>query len=78
MRHIGRKGGEEMELVINGELIHVPDHIRTIADLLVHFQLNQKIAIVEVNAHIIQKQEYETTALCNGDRVEIVHFVGGG
>jgi sulfur carrier protein len=67
-----------VELVINGELIQLPESVKTVSDLLSHFQLNEKIAIVEVNLNIIQKQEYETTPLCNGDKVEIVHFVGGG
>jgi sulfur carrier protein len=67
-----------MKLIINGESIHVPESVKTVSDLLSHFQLNNKIAIVEVNLNIINKQDYETTTLCNGDRVEIVHFVGGG
>jgi sulfur carrier protein len=67
-----------MELIINGESIHVPDQVKTVGDLLSHFQLNNKMAIVEVNLTIIPKQQYETTALCHGDKVEIVHFVGGG
>ncbi|MBA2874768.1 sulfur carrier protein ThiS [Thermaerobacillus caldiproteolyticus] len=67
-----------MELIINGESIQLPDSVKTVSDLLSHFRLNHKIAIVEVNLNIIQKQEYETTTLCNGDKVEIVHFVGGG
>lgn len=67
-----------MELMINGELIQLPENVKTVSDLLSHFQLNEKIAIVEVNLNIIQKQEYETATLCNRDKVEIVHFVGGG
>ena len=67
-----------MELVINGESIQVPNEVKTVSDLLAHFQLNKQIAIVEVNLTIIPKQQYETTTLCNGDKVEIVHFVGGG
>lgn len=67
-----------MELMINGESIQVPNEVKTVGDLLAHFQLNKKIAVVEVNLTIIPKQQYETTTLCNGDKVEIVHFVGGG
>ncbi|KXG10041.1 Sulfur carrier protein ThiS [Anoxybacillus sp. P3H1B] len=67
-----------MELLINGEMVHVPDHVRTVADLLVHFQLDQKIVIVEVNADIIEKPSYAEISLCHRDRIEIVHFVGGG
>ncbi|RDE33885.1 thiamine biosynthesis protein ThiS [Parageobacillus thermoglucosidasius] len=67
-----------MRLIINGESLQIPNEVKTVSDLLAHFQLNKKIAIVEVNLTIIPKQQYETTALCNGDKVEIVHFVGGG
>ncbi|WP_044748829.1 sulfur carrier protein ThiS [Bacillus alveayuensis] len=67
-----------MELIINGETLRVPESVSTVADLLSHFSLNNKIAIVEVNLNIINKQDYETTTLCNGDKIEIVHFVGGG
>lgn len=67
-----------MELIINGEMVHVQEHIQTVSDLLKHFHLSEKIVIVEVNACILQKEEYAKAALSNGDRVEIVHFVGGG
>jgi len=67
-----------MQIIINGETLELPGHIRTVSDLLSHFQLNNKIAIVEVNLNIIHKQDHETTTLSNGDKVEIVHFVGGG
>ncbi|HZG61629.1 MAG TPA: sulfur carrier protein ThiS [Anoxybacillus sp.] len=67
-----------MELIINGEMIQLHESVKTVSDLLSHFQLNNKIAIVEVNLNIINKQDYETTTLSNGDKVEIVHFVGGG
>ncbi|ADI27878.1 sulfur carrier protein ThiS [Geobacillus sp. C56-T3] len=67
-----------MTLVINGEAVAVPDEVKTVGDLLAYFRLENKLCIVEVNVRIIQKHEYETTALCDGDRVEIVHFVGGG
>jgi sulfur carrier protein len=67
-----------VELIINGEMIQLPESVKNVSDLLTYFQLNNKIAIVEVNLNIINKQDYETTALSNGDKVEIVHFVGGG
>lgn len=33
---------------------------------------------VEINGDIIQKKNYDNTILCDGDKVEIVSFVGGG
>jgi sulfur carrier protein len=67
-----------MKLIINGESIHVPEQVKTVSDLLVHFQLHNKLAVVEVNLTIIEKSQYDTTTLCDGDKIEIVHFVGGG
>lgn len=72
------EGGNTVELIINGEMIQLPESVKNVSDLLTYFQLNNKIAIVEVNLNIINKQDYETTTLSNGDKVEIVHFVGGG
>jgi len=37
----------------------------------------QRVA-VELNLVILPKAEYGTSLLCDGDRLEIVHFVGGG
>ncbi len=37
----------------------------------------QRVA-VEMNLDILPKMEYGTTFLNDGDRLEIVHFVGGG
>lgn len=67
-----------MKLLINGEHIEVPDTVCRVADLLQHFSLGDKVVIVEVNASILQKDDHARTALSDGDRVEIVHFVGGG
>lgn len=33
---------------------------------------------VEINGDIIPKKSYDETVLCDGDKVEIVNFVGGG
>jgi sulfur carrier protein len=67
-----------MKLHINGDTIEVPESIQTIADLLKHFQLDQKVVVVELNANILGKHAHAQTRVSDGDKVEIVHFVGGG
>ncbi|WP_134703929.1 sulfur carrier protein ThiS [Ammoniphilus sp. YIM 78166] len=67
-----------MNLHINGEATQVPATVSTVTDLLHHFGLENKVVIIEVNANILQKDEHARTQLSAGDRVEIVHFVGGG
>lgn len=66
-----------MELIINGERRTLPD-MANVLELLRHYQLEKKILVVELNRIIVDRERYEDTPLTNGDRVEIVHFVGGG
>ena len=67
-----------MELVINGDKIEVPNTLETVANLLQHFELQQKVVIVEWNEMILEKTSHQETKLSDGDKVELVHFVGGG
>lgn len=67
-----------MKLVINGESLQVPESIRTVADLLRHYGLDRKVLIVELNQSVLEKSGHAEAALSDGDRIEIVHFVGGG
>jgi sulfur carrier protein len=71
-------GVDELELVINGEKVEISTDVETVSELLQHFSLNQKVVIVELNHEILEKGNHQETRLSNGDRVEIVHFVGGG
>lgn len=67
-----------MKLDINGNTVEVPADIRTVSELLAHFRLDRKVAVVERNREILQKEDHATTEVRDGDRFEIVHFVGGG
>ena len=64
-----------MTITVNGKQIEL---FETVQQLLVHYNLENRIVIVEVNQDIVMKENYETTSLSHGDVVEIVHFVGGG
>lgn len=67
-----------MRLDVNGSEVEVPDSLCCVSDLLRHFNLQNKVVVVELNKQIVQKQAHTMTTLAEGDRVEIVHFVGGG
>lgn len=67
-----------IELVINGDTVKVPDSIQVVSQLLAYFGLAQKVVIVEINRNIIEKSSHGDTPVRNGDRIEMVHFVGGG
>ncbi|WP_114352185.1 sulfur carrier protein ThiS [Saliterribacillus persicus] len=67
-----------MELKINGDVITVEDNNKTVEHVIAHLGLEAKSLIVEHNQHILKKEEHPETLVTDGDRLEIVHFVGGG
>ncbi len=66
-----------MRLTINGDARDVPDGA-TVAALLAHLGLPERKIAVERNLEIVPKSRYAATPLSPGDRIEIVHFIGGG
>lgn len=66
-----------MQLLVNGESRQVPDGL-TVSGLLAHLAINAPRVAVEVNAEVVVKARHAGTRLHEGDRVEIVTFVGGG
>jgi sulfur carrier protein len=67
-----------MKLNINGDSVEIPESIQTVADLLEHFKLDQKVVIVEKNKEILQKESHAEEPIKEDDQLELVHFVGGG
>ena len=50
----------------------------TILDLIKKYKLSEKKIAIEYNGAILQKNKYKNKYLKNKDKVEIVHFIGGG
>ena len=67
-----------MTIVLNGKTIELPQEINSISDLLHYYNLENRIVVVEVNQEITYKEQYDSTILSDRDRIEIIHFVGGG
>ena len=66
-----------MTIFINGEAREL-DGVSTLAGLLDALDLPKQRVAIELNKHVIRKQEWETTNVTDNDKVEVVHFVGGG
>ncbi len=65
-----------MKLIINGqEQTYSPI---TLALLIEHLGMKQDRVAVELNRNIVPRAQWAETNLAEGDRLEIVHFVGGG
>lgn len=65
-----------MIIEVNGEKREIGS--LTVIGLLGLLEIDPRRVAVELNLEILPKPEYETTTLQDGDRIEIVHFVGGG
>lgn len=65
------------ELEVNGERRAAPAGA-TLADLLATLGLDTRKVAVERNAVIVPRSRYDAETLAPGDRLEIVHFIGGG
>jgi sulfur carrier protein len=50
----------------------------TVADLLVHLDVDARRVAVEHNLAVLKRARFGTTDVHEGDQVEIVNFVGGG
>ena len=66
-----------MKLQINGEQRDFPDGL-TVASLVEHLAMKADRVAVELNLEIVPRTNWVATNLKDGDKLEIVHFVGGG
>jgi len=66
-----------MKLVINGEEREFDKEL-TIEELVKELGITSPNFAVAVGMDVIPKSEYSSYKLKDGDKVEIVHFVGGG
>lgn len=66
-----------MQVTINGEAKTIPDSI-TAAALIQELDLAGKRIAIEVNQTIIPRSKLDNHQIQPGDRVEIVHAIGGG
>ena len=66
-----------MRIQLNGESFELPDG-QTVADLISRLDLAGRRIAVELNLDIVPRSQHAATVLSEGDRVEVVHAIGGG
>src|SRR3989442_10337585 len=66
-----------MQIHVNGERRELKDESQ-LSDLLQELSLAPERVAVELNHEVVRRNDWPNTILKEGDRVEIVHFVGGG
>jgi thiamine biosynthesis protein ThiS len=66
-----------MNLTVNGET-RAMEGAPSVAVLVAALGLDGRKVAVERNLEIVPRSAYDATQLEDGDRIEIVHFIGGG
>lgn len=67
-----------MQIQLNGEALTLEPETGSVAQLVQSLGLAGQRIAVEVNEEIVPRSEHDSTRLGEGDRVEVVHAIGGG
>jgi sulfur carrier protein len=73
----GMNEQDTIEIIVNGDALQVRRSAR-VTDLIKQLELASERLAIELNLSILPRAKWAETELRPGDRLEIVHFVGGG
>ena len=65
------------KIQLTGKMLKIKENL-SIKDLLRKYKLNEKSVAIELNGLILPKENYKKKKIKNRDKIEIVHFIGGG
>ena len=68
---------KKIDIKVNGKLKHVTENYK-ISDLVKVLKIPLKKVAIELNQEIIDKKKISKIILKKDDKIEIVHFIGGG
>lgn len=66
-----------MKVTVNGEARALAGEV-TLFELLEMLDLPKERVAIELNRDVIRKKDWENVIVKDSDRIEVVHFVGGG
>lgn len=65
-----------MELLLNDQ--NMKTEAKTVAELIQELELEHRPVVVEIDGTVVYRDQWQTTSLVSGMRIELVQFVGGG
>ena len=68
---------KKIEIRVNGKVKYISDKYK-MSDLLKNLKIPMKKVAIELNQEIIDKKKINKIILKKKDKIEIVHFIGGG
>jgi thiamine biosynthesis protein ThiS len=66
-----------VKVFINGETKEITKQVNLL-ELLKEFSLPQERVAIELNREVVRRKDWESILVNDADKIEIVHFVGGG
>ena len=66
-----------MQVFINGETRELESELNLL-ELLKQLELPTERIAIELNKSVVRKKDWEMLLVKNADKIEIIHFVGGG
>ncbi len=66
-----------MKIIVNGETKEFKEEA-TLLELLKELSLEGKVMAAAINMDIVKQDSWDTHKLCDGDKLELLDFVGGG
>jgi len=66
-----------MQVTINGEKRELAENL-TISEILKNLELPSERVAVELNKEVVRKKDWENIKVNDADKIEVIHFVGGG
>ena len=71
------KNIKKIKIRVNGKLSSINDNL-SLLNLINHLKIPLKKVAIELNLEIVDKNNLKTVKLKKNDKIEIVHFIGGG
>ncbi len=66
-----------MKFELNGEVIETQEPL-DVSSLLDRYELRRQRVAVAINTEVVPRSRFAEVAIQEGDRVEVIHAVGGG
>ncbi len=66
-----------MRVLVNGETKEIPNEVN-LSELLKNLSLPSERIAIELNKEVVRKRDWENVKVADADKIEIIHFVGGG
>lgn len=66
-----------INIIVNGKEVEIQEN-STVADFIEERKVTGTMFVIEKNLQIVQKQDYQTEKIAQGDKIELVGFFGGG